>query len=475
MKKSKLFDICLALESKEWSLFFKKYLYALTGNGEDLYRLSKFLRKTTSKSPVPEKVSDQDAWKAIFRNKRFSQKEFNYLKSQLTKLLEEFVGAIEYEDSLVAELKILEGLAKRRLEKNYHYRLKRIEQRLQKEDLPQDIKSYYAYSLAKIKANFFNAQNNRASNPHLEEQYFALQQFFDLRQLQINCTALNENRVLAKKLSHTLDKRIASIPPTPEHTQHLEIYTTLAQLLQAEETDSELFKSYLKLLKDRSEHVQSKELLDLYYYSINYCLYAINRGQREYADTLLELYQQGLDSGSFLLAGELSPWIYKNIVKLGLALRRYEWTENFITAYIDELPTDFRDDAYHFNLSDLYYHKKDYSKALELLNKVEFSDIFYKHGAKIMLLKIFYEKGEMEAFHSLLLSYNILLIREKKLEKNKIKPYKKFVQYAARMAKIQPYEKERLVKLQGAIKSDKAGGVSDRSWLLEQIAKKGKL
>lgn len=101
--------------------------------------------------------------------------------------------------------------------------------------------------------------------------------------------------------------------------------------------------------------------------------------------------------------------------------------ENFIIVYIDELLMDFCDDVYYFNLLDLYYYKKDYLKVLELFNKVEFFDIFYKYGVKIMLLKIFYEKGEMEVFYSLFLLYNILLIWEKKLEKNKIKLYKKFV------------------------------------------------
>jgi hypothetical protein len=99
--------------------------------------------------------------------------------------------------------------------------------------------------------------------------------------------------------------------------------------------------------------------------------------------------------------GQISPWTFKNMVKLGLGLQQYDWVENFVRNYSEKLEANKRTDAYHFNLADLFYHRKNYDEALIHLNQVEFSDIHYQLGAKVMLLKIYFETDATEAFLSL--------------------------------------------------------------------------
>ncbi|MEL6655796.1 MAG: hypothetical protein AAFP77_01690 [Bacteroidota bacterium] len=474
MKKSKLLDICSALDKKEWKTFQNSLTANATNQEQRVIILAKHLAKLSEQSFPAHRSTPEQIWAAVFSPAPFSYKGMSYLISDLTKRLEIFIGKQEQaQQELTTELFILEGLVKRRLEKSYQFRLAKTKKLLQKTQRESAQKWYYELWLAKIESYYFTAQNNRTTNPELQRQKNILDRYYLCANLELYCGILNEDRVLNHKTPlpdspFTVQSEVAELGESPL----IEIYQMLIDLLGRDEPDEALFDHYQAALFATAARIRKPELIDLYYYTINYCLYAINRGYRIYADRLLDLYQKGLDSKDLLLAGELSPWIYKNIVKLSLGLKRFAWAEKFILEFTDELPVQFREDALHFNLSDLYYHRQEYDKALELLSRVEFSDVFYKHGAKVMLLKIFFERHESEAFHSLLTSYKILLIREKKLTKNKIKPYQKFVNYAAKLAKIQTYDKERLRKLSTSLKQDIQGGVSDRSWLLNQIEKK---
>ena len=474
MKKSKLLDICSALDKKEWKVFLTSLISSSTDQDQKVIRLARYLAKLSKQAFPAHRSKPEQIWEALFSPAPFSYKHMSYLVSDLTKRLEEFIGQQEQaEQELTSELFVLEGLVKRRLDKSYQFRLAKTKKLLNNLVRESAQKWHYELWLAKIESQHFISQNSRTTNPELQRQKNILDRYYLCAKLELYCGILNENRVLNNS---------TPLPDSPFMVQSdttdlgesplIRIYQMLIELLSQDEPNAALFDNYQESLFATASQIRSAELLDLYYYAINYCLYAINRGYRAYADRLLDLYQKGLDSKDLLLAGELSPWIYKNIVKLSLGLKRFEWAERFILEFTDELPKQFREDALYFNLSDLYYHRQEYDKALELLSRVEFSDVFYKHGAKVMLLKIFFERNESEAFHSLLTSYKILLIREKKLTKNKIKPYQKFVNYAAKMAKIHSFDKERLEKLSVSLKQDVQSGVSDRSWLLRQIDKK---
>jgi hypothetical protein len=89
--------------------------------------------------------------------------------------------------------------------------------------------------------------------------------------------------------------------------------------------------------------------------------------------------------------------------------------ENFIRKYADSLPAKLAEDAKHFNLAELYFHKKDYDEVLSQLNQLHFSDMHYHLGTRIILLKTYYEQDSEEPLLSLLASFSIYLRRNKKI------------------------------------------------------------
>ena len=156
------------------------------------------------------------------------------------------------------------------------------------------------------------------------------------------------------------------------------------------------FEKLKSLLNEHFHHFQKEEMMEMHLYAINFCIRKIREKEERYVEEALNIYLKTIEDGLLFEHGYLSPWTYKNVVKFGLGLNRFDWTENFIHKYNKSLATSFQKDALQFNLADLYYYKNDLGKALEHLRNVEFSDIYYTLGAKVILLKIYFPSNEMD-------------------------------------------------------------------------------
>ncbi|WP_367389197.1 hypothetical protein [Lewinella sp. LCG006] len=470
MKKSKLIDICKALTSEEWRELLDYVASPYFNKQEAVTKLAQHLKELARKNFPDRHLDQKGVWEALFPGIAFSNKEMAYLMSHLLKLIEDFLGQKVLETHLQKkETFVLEALAQKKLIKSYTYRLKKLKTNIAREG-KNDAETYHnLYSIASIEDAIFNAQNLRQENPHLKEQNDALDQYFVQTKLKLYCNILNQAEIIRSdyQITWPTDPRSKNID---DHNNIVtKTYQCLFELLSKKEPNEAFFNLYDSFLEKAVGKVGEQELVDLYYYAINYCLNAINKGERQYANKLLQLYQKGLTEGYLLVNEELSPWIYKNIIKLGLGLKQFEWTEDFILNYTEKLPAAYRDDALYFNLSDLRYHQQQYDDALALLNKVDFSDLFYKHGTKIMLLKIYFEKDETEALLSLSSSYKLMLIREKELSGNILSAYKNFVRLLEKIYRSKDRDRDQLLKIEREIMKTK--NINARQWLLEQIRK----
>jgi hypothetical protein len=160
------------------------------------------------------------------------------------------------------------------------------------------------------------------------------------------------------------------------------------------------------------------ETREIYAYAINFCIRQVNKGGEAYLQVLLSLYQNALQDGALFSDGWLFQWDYKNIVSAGLKARNFAWCENFIQAYKDKLEPSTRENAYTYNLASLYFEQGDLRRALRLLQHVEFSDVFYQIGSKVILLKSFYELNDHEALLSTCDAFKIYLKRNKTLSQS---------------------------------------------------------
>ncbi|MGB1243501.1 MAG: hypothetical protein ACPG49_13320, partial [Chitinophagales bacterium] len=161
---------------------------------------------------------------------------------------------------------------------------------------------------------------------------------------------------------------------------------------------------------------------------------------------------------------------FKNIVTLGLKIKSYEWTWSFIHNYKDKVEPKLRGSTYHFNKGAWYYYQEDFDNAQSHLLQVAYFHTTIHLNAQGLLLKIYYEKNEIELLLSLAETFKIFVQAQKKLATNTKTSYINFIKFAVQLFKIKnPMLKSR--KVLGAVRQDIEGSklISDKQWLLEKI------
>ena len=222
------------------------------------------------------------------------------------------------------------------------------------------------------------------------------------------------------------------------------------------------FEKLKELLDAEISGISKDDSKELLLYAINYCARKMRKGEDQYIETALHFYVKGIREKILMENGFLSPWTFGNVVKLALRLERYEWIEHFIEEHKYHLVPEFQENAMQYNLAELYCYKKDFDKALSLLFKVEFSDLSYHLGSRIMLSKIYYELNEKEALLSLMSSFVMFLKRNKKISESIRKTCLNFCDllFLIIRGKVQQIEEK--------IKNTTL--LADREWLLEKAA-----
>ena len=125
--------------------------------------------------------------------------------------------------------------------------------------------------------------------------------------------------------------------------------------------------------------------------------------------------------------GVLSRYTFLNTVSSALKTLEFSWAEQFINQFQQFLEDKHRLGAVNFSLSRLYFEKGDYNKAQQFLTQFEYDDMLQNIVAKTMLLKIYYERDDFDAFESLLESMRTYLQRKEALDPSRKTAYKNMI------------------------------------------------
>ncbi len=147
----------------------------------------------------------------------------------------------------------------------------------------------------------------------------------------------------------------------------------------------------------------------------------------------------------------------------------------FIHDYKGFLLAQNRENAFIYNLSAYHYERKNHEAALELIQSLQFTNVFYNLGFRSLLLKIYFEKQEEDALFSLLDSFSTYLRRNKQLSKYQQKVYANLLKFTRQTARLRhnaswmdQKEVSRLKKeLQTKLEQTKQ--IANINWLKQQV------
>lgn len=477
MKSTKLLSLYQTLSAKEQADFTVYVQSPYFNTNEKLVRLANFLQE---EAPGYETCSKERAFAAIFGSKTVFKKQWLYDNvSGLLRLLEGFLTQQEFERSpLPRGRTLLASLNQRHALKHFSYILRNQEQELAHRE-GQNAGFYLEKYLLSVEVSaFYGKQKNRAFDEALLDVNESLDVFYLAAKLRVACEIINREHML--NVPHQQEQMEVLKPYLFANAAHYMNFPVIAiyhhiYLSMREDEEESHYQELVKLLAEHAGSFEQEEAANMYAYAQNYCIRKINRGNSAYLEELFKIYQSMLQNELILREGYLRHEHYKNITTVGLRLKRFDWVHQFLENYRDRLPEEQQENAYNYNLASFYYEQKDFNRAMRLLQQVQFTDVYYHLSAKSMLLKIYFEEEEEEAFKYHLLAFTAYLKRNKHISRSYLNIHENLVRFAKkafqlrkRKAKLAPADFEaRVHALLEKIDEEKA--VANINWLKQQI------
>jgi hypothetical protein len=245
------------------------------------------------------------------------------------------------------------------------------------------------------------------------------------------------------------------------------IYQDVIRCL-TEPDEEEHFRHLMANLERFSDKLAKEDLRECYVIAQNYCAFKVNQGKTEYYEIFFGLFKNIIQVGILLENDSLSEGVFKNMVTISLRVGEFEWAENFIEKYSEYLPSNTRENARMYNLASLYLQQKRYDKVIELLRDVEYNDVVYALGSKLLLTLTYYEQGQWLALDSLTDSFKIYLRRNKVISKNTKREYGNFLNFLKKLQSLNKNNVKALAALKKQLLENRV--VASKKWLLEKIA-----
>jgi hypothetical protein len=222
-------------------------------------------------------------------------------------------------------------------------------------------------------------------------------------------------------------------------------------------------KNYLWESTEVLRHEAFKEVYSL---AINYCIRQLNRGQEAYTQEAFELYMNGLEQGVLLEKGFLSPIAYKNMVSIGLHLRHFEIIADLLPKGETLLQPQYRASYIPYNQAHYFFATQAYERTIDLLNSLEYYDLFMEIGGKLLLAKIYLVQQHTDLAEAFLNSFAQFIRRKPQLSAVHKQSFANTIRFMQKL--LYAHTKEQRQRLSEEIRNTQQ--LPEKQWLLEQVS-----
>ncbi len=463
MKNHLLIDLLQRLDRKEFKKFCAFAASPFYNQRDDLRILADYLYACFWETGVlPDKAC---IFKKLYGRGVYDDTKVRLSMSLLYKLAQHFLAYRQWSaDPLSEKVLLLQALRQRNFTHHFEHALKGA---YEKAAQAQVQSGHYQFNYSALLSEIYqhNAVKERITATNLQAVSDHLDLGFYIMKLRLACSAISHQAVYKADYElGLLQEVLADIRRKNALNQPaVAAYYHCYQMLHHPE-EPQHFQLFSHILFEKGEIFPEDELQDLYLLAINFCTQSYNKGSDVYLQDLFGLYQRGLEKGVFTSSKNFSRFVYRNIVTLGLVLKEYTWTEQFIIRYKDWIEPAFRDSMYSFCMARLAYSRGDYDAAMLLLQKSEYEDLLLNLSAKTVLLKIYYELREFDLLDAHLSAMEKFLSRKKQMSYHRDN-YLNTIRFTRKL--LETTDKEARRKLRQEI--EQAKHLAERQWLSDQL------
>ncbi|MBK7871116.1 MAG: hypothetical protein IPJ74_10705 [Saprospiraceae bacterium] len=458
-------------------------------SGHDLNRFRKFLSSpyfnehqelvilldlliNTPDEPLEDSAARKKAiWKKLFNKKAYNDGYMRRLISELIRLLLSFMALERYRKNPIQEQLLLLDLLNEPAYKLHFAGVLRNSETLQEKSNFRD--SYFHFYQYLLDEQLYKYIEKSDRNPemlkNLEDADYHLDCYYITKKLQHYCDALGYRNFLPVEENINLPPDFMNWLQQSAYIKEpaVKSYFLVAQLFLHPD-ESTFYYELKNLLKEKGHLFQINELKAIYIHLINYCIdIKINKGFTDFFNELFDIYKNMLNKTVLIENNMIDPQHYKLIISVGLQVNEFDWVKDFIQTYTDKLPPEEQANARIYNLAKVHFQQQHYNKVIELLREVEYENITYALGGKLMLLKTYYELNEFLALDSLIDSFRIYLRRNKLISKEVRQQYLNVLRFVKKLSNTRPKDQKAIANVRQEI--DACRALADKNWILQKL------
>lgn len=455
---------------------FEKYLHSPYFNeNEELRSLYTLLAK---KLVAAGKGKEENAatekkylWQQLYGNLPYNDGQIRRLLSEITQHALHFM-TLEYDQKEPIRTHVLSLSVLKDAELDIHFQgaIRQAEATQEKSNARNANFHLYQYWMEEQRYQYLE---KTARNPEMFEDLakadYHLDAYYIGQKLKNYCTWLDYQKIFSIASFFSLPPFFFDWIREGNYLEEpiIKGYFLLTQLLLFPDDDSNYYnlKSFLDNKEIKLGKVDEKAF---YIFLINYCIdKKINIGKKEFFLELFHIYKILLDKNLLLDKGIFPSQDYKTIITVGLQVKEFAWTESFIQTYTPKLPPEERENALTYNLAKVYFAQNQYEKVIEQLREVEYGNLTYALGGKLMLLKTYYELNEFLALDSLVDSFRVYLRRNQTISKEVRQQYLNVLRFIKKMSNVRPGDLAAVAKIEQQIQACK--NLADKGWIVQKL------
>jgi len=473
MFSPKLIRLLQPLNGHQWNRLERFVASPYFNDKEELCSLLALLRASLQQSSSLKRLDKHYVWNGLFPEDTYNDLQLRRMSSDLIQLIYAFLSLeARGESPLAVNNDLLKVLIEHRAwKKHFAGMVKKQEGILARRQRMSADLQYEAFRFRRLHHRFEESTRpKQVGLDNLVDSDARLDRFYILEKLRNYADLVGYRSFYAKRAElHFPEALEAFIAGHEALEQPLpRAYWLVVQMLTRGREGDTYFQQLRELIQEKRAHFPLKDLRTLYVHLYNYLvILKINPGESAGYKKLFELYQFALDGEILFVGGKLQFQTYKNIVSTALHVKAFDWVEAFIQAYTPCLPQVHQKNALTYNLAKLHFHRGEYGQVIDQLRQVEYEDVVYALGSRLMLLKTYYELDEHLSLDSLLDSFRIYLRRSSKVARETRRQYQNLIRFVKRLIALPPGKSRKLDALAVEVQDCKALAAKD--WLLEKL------
>lgn len=455
MYNTKLFELISSLSGNEQKTLLNFLPFSTLSNFEDISKLIHYIiKQLNTKKGELNSLEKRNIYSCIFPNDKYNEHKINKLISDGNKAIEGFIIYLAISrDSFYHKMALINFYQEKRLDKYFESETRQAIKLT--ESRKESTTKFSSLIVLHEKINEFETfKNNRQAN--FQTVYDSIRNYTQLAELKFkNYSLININ-------SDIVETNCSNIL--------YQIHFLINKMLHNHTLLDDFEDCYIIIEKNK-EKIETNELKDCVLILIAIAIKQVHDGMNNAEKRLFQLYSFLIDNHMVLETDNtITAAIYKNITTIGLLLLKFDYVNNFIETYKNNLPEDVKEDVYSYNKAHWFYYKNEYDKVLQLISTTKYKDVFYRLSSRVLLIKTYYELEKIDNTYFDILNNSINAFKKYVYTNEELNDYyktryKNFIKSVTKLIQLDN-DKNQIKNFTEEIESNK--DVLEQKWLIEK-------